>query len=171
MSVTAVIAILGLISGVTGTILGILSFLRDRAAVEVSLQWDMSVTPNSELDAQKLWGIITVTNVGRRPIFVSHAAIRLPKQAARAAGHSHLVLQAGITGKTLTEGSPSERYVVAQDGLQEYADWWRDMTAQVNDSAGRVWKSRKLAKRDIPSWAKTATSAEYATPEFPGGVP
>lgn len=154
MTLTELVALLGLISGVTGTVLGVFNFLRDRATVEVSLQWDMSVTPGTELDPHKLWGVITVTNVGRRPIFVSHAAIRLPKRAVKAGGYSHLVVHGGIVGKSLTEGSPSERYVVTQDGLHKYAAYWRDLVAQVNDSTGRVWRSSRLRSDQVPSWAQ-----------------
>lgn len=159
MILTELVAVLGLISGVAGTVLGVLNFFRDRAAVEVSLQWDMAVTPGSGLDARKLWAVITVTNVGRRPIFVSHAAIRLPKRAPKAGPHSYLVAKDGIGGKTLTEGAPSQRYVITQDGMQEYAAYWRDMVAQVSDSTGRIWKSRKLKKERIPSWAQKASSS------------
>jgi hypothetical protein len=154
MTVTALVAVLGLISGVTGTVLGVLNFLRDRAAVEVSLQWDMSVTPGTEYDVNKKWGVITVANIGRRPIFVSHVAIRLPKRASIKGGYSHLVIPSGITGKTLTEGAPAERYVMTQDGLDEHAAHWRGMVAQVSDTRGRVWSSKKLRRNQIPSWAE-----------------
>ncbi len=152
MTVTDVAALLGLISGVTGTVLGVLNFLRDRAAVEVSLQWDMSVTPGTEYDANKKWGVIIVANVGRRPIFVSHVALRIPKAAQQ--NYSHMVLNSGIVGKTLTEGSPVERFVITQDGLTELASHWRDVVAQVSDSSGRVWISKRLPKHRIPSWAE-----------------
>ena len=159
MSVTALVAVLGLVSGITGTVLGVLNFLRDRAAVEVSLQWDMSVTPGTEYDANKKWGVITVANIGRRPIFVSHVAIRLTKSASIQGGYSHLVVPASITGKSLTEGSPAERYILTQDGLEEYAAHWRGMVAQVSDARGREWKSKKLRQDQKPSWAKSATDA------------
>jgi hypothetical protein len=154
MTVTEFVAVVGLISGITGTVLGIFNFLRDRAGVEVSLQWDLSVTPGTGHDATKKWGVITVANVGRRPIFVSHVAIRLPKKVSTTGGYSHLVIAGGLNGKTLAEGSPAERYVVTQDGLEEYAAHWRDMVAQVSDASGRVWKSRKLQKKQIPSWVE-----------------
>lgn len=157
MTITDVTALLGLVAGVTGTVLGVLNFLRDRAAVEVSLQWDMSVTPGTEYDVNKKWGVITVANIGRRPIFVSHVAIRLPKKAAIKGGYSHLVIPSSITGKTLTEGSPAERYVLTQDGLEEYAAHWRGLVAQVSDTRGREWKSKKLRRDQRPSWAKPAT--------------
>lgn len=152
MNLTEITAILGLISGVTGTVLGILNFLRDRAAVEVSLQWDMSVTPGTGYDADKKWGVITVANVGRRPIFVSHVALRIPKGTRQ--GYSHMVLQSGISGKTLTEGSPAERFIVTQDGLQGMSAHWRDVVAQVSDSRGRTWVSKRMLRHPVPSWAQ-----------------
>ncbi len=159
MTATALVAILGLISGVIGTVLGMLNFLRDRAAVEVSLQWDLTVTPDLGYDSTKKWGVITVVNVGRRPIFVSHVAIRLPKATWSDGVPSYLVVMGGMAGKTLAEGSPAERHIVTQDGLQEFASHWRDMVAQVNDSAGRVWKSKKLRREKVPSWAETTPPA------------
>jgi hypothetical protein len=165
MTVTELVAVLGLVSGVTGTVLGVLNFLRDRAAVEVSLQWDMSVTPGTEYDANKKWGVITVANIGRRPILVSHVALRLPKRASINGGYSHLVIPSGIIGKTLTEGAPAERYVVTQDGLEEYAAHWRGMVAQVSDTRGRVWSSKKLRRNQIPSWADASGAVSQNSQE------
>ena len=155
VTVTDVVAVLALVSGVVGTVLGILNFMRDRANVEVSLQWDMDVTPGSGYDHTKKWGVVSVTNTGRRPIFVSHAALRIPKGY----GHTHLVISAAITGKTLTEGSPTERYVVTQEGLEPYAKDWRKIIAQVNDSSGRAWKSKQPSVEDKPSWASIPNAA------------
>ena len=155
MTITDFVAVCGLVAGITGTVLGILNYWRDRAKVEVSLQWDMEVTPGSGYDHTKKWGVISVTNVGRRPIFVSHAALKLPKGYEG----THLVVNAGITGKTLTEGAPTERYVVTQDRLEIYAKHWRSLTAQVNDSRGRAWRSPRLPRKEIPSWAQPRNAA------------
>lgn len=150
MTLTDFLAVFGLVAGVTGTVLGVMNYWRDRAKLEVSLEWDMEVTPGSGYDHTKKWGVISITNIGRRPIYLRYAALRLPK------GYdgTHLVLAAGIAGKTLTEGAPTERYVVTQDGLEIYAKDWRSLTAQVNDSHGRAWRSKPLPRNDIPSWAK-----------------
>ena len=100
MTITQLTGLLGLIFGLVGTILGILNYLRDRADVTVTLQWDMAVTPGGEYDARQKWGIIRVANVGRRSIFISHVAIRVPKGFA----HSHLVASEGISGVKLAAG-------------------------------------------------------------------
>lgn len=155
MTLTDFIAVFGLVAGVIGTVLGVLNFWRDRAKVEVSLQWDMDVTPGSGYDHTKRWGVISVTNIGWRPIFVSHAALKLPQGY----NGTHLVVIAGVVGKTLTEGAPTERYVVTQDGLEIYAKHWRSLKAHVNDSRGRAWRSKRLARKDIPSWATPQNAA------------
>jgi hypothetical protein len=147
MTVTELIAVLGLVSGVTGTVLGVMNFLRDRARVEVALQWDMKSYGDQRYAEDKYWGIVTVTNIGRRPIYVSHVALRLPKGF----DGSHLLINEGIRGKTLTEGSPAEMYVVTQENMEQYASVWDKIVAQVSDSSGRVWKSKRV--RTKPSWA------------------
>jgi hypothetical protein len=153
MTVTDVVAILGLVSGVTGTVLGVLNHLRDRARVEVSLQWDMKSFGDPRYDEKTLWGAINVTNVGRRPVHVSHVALRLPKGF----DHTHLLINSGIGGKTLPEGSPSELYVVTQDGMEKYVSVWDKIVAQVSDSTGRVWKSKPV--KQVPSWAEVKSAA------------
>ena len=151
MTLAEFISVAGLIFGLSGFILGILNYLRDRAHIEVTLQWDLTVTPGTEYDPAKPWGLITVTNAGRRSAYVSHVALRLPRKKFE---DSHLVIMSGIAGKKLSEGDQSERYLVSQDGMEEYARHWRDIVAQVSDSTGKVWKSKKLDRKAIPSWAK-----------------
>lgn len=140
------ITVAGPIFGLVGFILGVLNFLRDRHEVEVSLQWDMNATPNSGYEHTKKWGVITITNVGRRPIYVSHVAIKLP----RGLDNNYLLISEGLVGKKLLEGDPSAVYVVSQDGLNKYSTGWAGMTAQVTDSSGKVWRSKNIAKK--PSW-------------------
>ena len=147
MSITELVAVLGLVSGVTGTILGVMNFLRDRARVEVSLQWDMKSFGDPQYDENEFWGVIRATNIGRRPIHISHVALRLPKGL----DGSHLLVRSGIAGKTLSEAAPSEIHLVTQHGMEKYADVWGKIVAQVSDSTGRVWTSKPLKKK--PSWA------------------
>ncbi len=150
MSLSEATGLGGLIFGLAGFVLGVLNYLRDRHRVNVSLQWDLDVTENSGYDATKKWGLITVTNVGRRATYVSHVALRLPK------GHdaTHLLIRTGIEGKKLTEGDPAAVYVVDQAGMEAYREKWRDVIAQVSDSSSKVWTSQKLKRNEIPSWAK-----------------
>ena len=150
MTITQVTGLLGLIFGVVGTILGILNYFRDRARVQVSLKWDMSVTDNPLYDPKKYWGVVWIGNVGRRPIFVSHVALRLPKGRKK----THLILYDGIAGVRLSEGDATKTYMLSQEGLEEYAPHWQKIVAHVSDASGREWRSKRLRKTAVPSWAK-----------------
>jgi hypothetical protein len=141
--------VLGLVFGVVGTTLGVLNYLRDRSKVVLELQWDMSITPGTEYDHTKLWGLIRIANTGRRPIYVSHVALRVPDGF----DHSHLVISEGITGVTLKEGDPAKVYVVSQEGLEKYKDRWRQVVAQINDVSGKTWSSKRGKPEKVPSWA------------------
>lgn len=134
--------------------LGVLNYLRDRAKIVVELQWDLMVTDNRQYDPNKLWGLIRVMNVGRRPAYISHVALNLPKGYE----HTHLLIAGGIAGKKLAEGDSPELYVVSQNGMEKYAKDWQEIVAQVSDSTGKAWRSKRLKKQDVPSWVNNEGS-------------
>lgn len=109
----------------------------------------MAVTGEAE---EKRVGCITVTNTGRRAIFISHAALRLPNGGE----YSHFLIRDGLKGQKISEGDAPVVFPVDQEGLDLYAKEWKNVRAQVSDSTGRVWLSKKVAV--IPSWAKTPNS-------------
>ncbi len=145
---TQVAALLGVVVGTAGLVLGILNYLRDRPHVVVRLQWDMAVTNKPLYDANKLWGMVTVANLGRRAIYLSHASLKLPK------GHkwSFLTIVAAIQGQKLGEGDPPATYIVSQEGLEKYKNDWKKIRAVVFDSAGKKYTSDFDASKR-PSWA------------------
>lgn len=146
--------VIGVTLGFCGFVLGLLNHYRDRAKVKVFLQWDMSIAGGFSKDAKKLWGLIRITNTGRRPIYVSHVALRVPK------GYSvtHLAVRAGIRGGKLSEGDEPLLYEVSQEDMEQYAADWREIRAQVSDTTGKEWVSKKLRKVRKPSWAKVDSS-------------
>jgi hypothetical protein len=146
---TEFISAIGLCFGLAGFILGVLNYLRDRHRISITLQWDLSITPGSGYDHTEKWGVVRVTNVGRRPSFISHVALKLPKGY----DHSHLVIMGGISGKKLSEGDPTEVFMVTQEGMEKYAKDWKRLIAQVNDAAGKTWYSKRLKANQRPSWA------------------
>jgi hypothetical protein len=150
MSLTEFVSAAGLMFGLTGFVLGVMNYLRDRAKITVELQWDMNVTPGGPYDPSKSYGVVRVTNIGRRAIYISHASLRLPK------GHdaSHLLLADGVPGKKLSEGEAPQIYAILQDNLVRYAKDWRKVIAQVSDSTGKTWTSRKVPRGRVPSWAR-----------------
>ncbi|UPL20185.1 hypothetical protein [Alcaligenes faecalis] len=149
ITISEIVSLIGLVSGVAGCVLGVMNYLRDRHKIVITLQWDLDVTPEGGFDSTKKWGLIRVTNMGRRPTYVSHIALKLPKGYE----HSHVLIMNGIQGKKLTEGDPSEIFIVDQRGLEQYAKDWQKIIAQVNDSAGKIWYSKKLSAKARPSWA------------------
>lgn len=141
----------GLSSGIAAIVLSVLNYLRDKPHIKVTLQWDMKVTPNLVYDSNKLWGVVTVTNTGRRPIYISHAVLRLPKGAE----NRILILKEGIGGEKLSEGDPPRTIMVSQEAFEKYAKYWDKIYAQVSDSTGRTWRSRPWKVLGPPSWART----------------
>ena len=117
-----------------------------------TIQWMATLhdLPSDQANPTIVHNLVTVTNIGRRPTHISHVALKLPKGY----DHSHLVQMGSITGKRLTEGDPSEIFVVNQDDMKQYAKDWKKIVAQVSDSTGKVWYSKKLRANQIPSWAK-----------------
>jgi hypothetical protein len=59
----------------------------------------------------------------------------------------------GVSGIRLAEGDPIKAYPVSQEGLEEYAEHWREVAAQVTDASGREWISKRPRKKKVPSWA------------------
>lgn len=151
MTLSETTGLVALVFGLAGFVLGVLNYLRDRHKVVVSLQWDMSMASDDRFDHDIKWGVITVTNVGRRPTYVSHVALKLP----RGYDHSHLLISGSIHGKKLTEGDPSEIFVVNQEGLEKYSKDWHKLRAQISDSTGKVWFSKAQKAAERPSWAGT----------------
>jgi len=138
-------AFTGSILGLIGTSLGLFNYFRDKGHIVILLQWDMADTGDD--DPTKRIGCIKVTNTGRRAIFISHVALRLPKGEQ----NSHLLISSGLKGQKLSEGDPPAIFIVNQDDLNIYADKWQDVLAQVSDSTGKEWVSKKVL--ETPSWA------------------
>jgi hypothetical protein len=152
-------ALTGMVTGVSAITLSIANYLRDRPCVKLTLQWDQYAVQLFQGepmlhpfdDPKKLWGLVTVTNTGRRPIYVSHVCLRLPGGKPRPS----LVLRDGLRGQQLGEGDPPLGYPIEQADLVKHAKYWRKIRAEVIDSTGKRWRS-KATRRWVapPSWAK-----------------
>jgi hypothetical protein len=129
-------------------LLGILNHIRDRAKIIVTLQRDMGIANDPNYDPDKSYGVVRATNIGRRPVYMSHASLKLPKGY----GDSYLLLGQGIYGTRLGEGDPPVAYVVDQEGMRKYKKDWHKVRAVVIDSAGTAYYSSKV--REAPSWGK-----------------
>jgi hypothetical protein len=136
-----------MILGTAGFVMSVMNYLRDRPKVKVFLKWDM--TPIIE-GKQIQMGILRVTNIGRRPIYISLAALQVPKGFR----HSHLILKGSMAGKKLLESDAPVTFSVNYDGLAQYSHDWQKVRGYVEDSAGRRYVSKKLPKTEVPSWAR-----------------
>ena len=140
-------SILGMIFGTAGLVLGILNYLRDRAKVKVTLRWKMQ-----NLETGETRGLIRVTNVNRRPVFISLVALELPKGF----DHTHLVLMKALDGTKLSEGERPLAVWVAYEGLAQYSKVWRKIRAYTEDSTGKKYRSEFPAKDGpTPPWVTT----------------
>lgn len=155
ITITDINAVLGVLFGLSGLTLAIINYRRDNPKIVVDLQWDMSMIEvgGGPQDRDKLHGVITVTNIGRRPIYISHVSLKLsPKD--------YLLLIEGLSGQKLAEGDPPRRFTVDHDRvIQEIGDrlrkqpnMWKLIRAQVSDSVGKRYLSKKVKK--CPEWAK-----------------
>jgi len=152
MTLQEAAALTGVVLGTFGSVLGVLNYLRDRSKVTVTLQWDMAVTDNPTYDPKKKWGLVKVANVGRRPVYVSHASLRLP----RGSKHQVLLLSDSVAGARLAEGDPPKAYVVDQTRLGDYTQEWKKVYAEISDTTGKSWRSKYQKWQTRPSWVPGA---------------
>src|SRR5437867_2827494 len=98
---------------------------------------------------QRECGLITVTNVGRRPVFISHVCLRMPNYYEE----NRLLLKESIQGRKLSEDDPPANFVVPYDGLDKYSEGWEQIHAEVTDSTGLTYVSKRR-KMEKPKWIK-----------------
>jgi hypothetical protein len=148
-TITLITSILGITFGAVGLAVSLLNYFRDRANLRVLLQWDMEAMPNPKYDPKDKWGLITVTNIGRRPIFIKMVAVKMPKGTTP----PFLLILDSASGHKLSEGDPPFVQVVSQDSLKKHANHWKEMRAITYDSTGKEYRSKSVEKQ--PSWASS----------------
>jgi len=135
---TGITAILGVVFGTGGLALGVLNYLRDRSVVKVFLQWNMEIVGGSSPQDRSECGLITVTNAGRRTVYISHVCLVLPK--------SHisrlLLMRDSVQGRKLSEGDPPAEFVIPHDVQTQYSNDLQRIRAQVSVSTGQIYLSK-----------------------------
>ena len=111
--------------------------------------WDWVVYDDASVDQGKKWGVIRVYNEGRRPVYVTHVLIALPKGY----DEGHLLIKESMRGAKLDEGDRPELYMMAQEGMEKYAKDWKRLRAEVLCSNNKTYKA-KATRKTIPSWAQ-----------------
>ncbi len=141
MTSTDIAALLGIIFGTIGAIIGTLSYFRDKVKIVITLQWDMKILNNPEYNPDILWGLVTATNVGRRPIYISKIVLTLPKRYDLV-----LLLYDSIKGVKLSEGDPPATNIINQKELEDYAKEWKKIRVKVNISICKINSSQKIKR-------------------------
>jgi hypothetical protein len=140
-TLTVASAILGMVLGTAGFIMGVLNYLRDRAKVKLTLKWKMQ-----SLETGEQRGLVRITNTGRRPVFISIVALELPKGH----DHTHLILMKSLDGTKLGEGDKPMGVFVPYEDLAQYSKVLREMRAYAEDSTGKRYHS-KYPTKDTPT--------------------
>jgi hypothetical protein len=143
ITLTELAAILGMVLGTAGLAMSLMNYLRDRPRIRVSINWHMIA-----LETNEKMGIVTVTNIGRRPTFISAAVMLVPKRFKP----RYFLLMESIKGNKLSEGDPPARIKVTLEGMELYAKVWREVRVYVEDSAGRKYFAKRPSAP--PPWAK-----------------
>ncbi len=159
LTITDINAVLGLVFGVAGLAVAIFTYIRDRPRIVVSLQWGMKVAGDPTRVNEEI-GVVKVTNIGRRPIYLSHVSIKFPKHFQ----WPYLTLQEALKGTRLEEGDPPAFFTINHSELTEKykedllknPDVWKKIVAVVWDSAGTAYKSDKV--KSEPSWSSNLKS-------------
>jgi hypothetical protein len=144
--------IVSLVTGILGAVLGsaalgisLMTYLRDKPKLKVTLQWDMTETRNGTV-----MGLVRVANIGRRPVHLSIVALEIDPKTKHKFGH--MVLNDSIKGKRLEEGDKPEGFMVNYDQMDQYKEHWAKIRAMAEDSTGMTYYSAYPKKK--PSWAK-----------------
>jgi hypothetical protein len=148
-------ALVGVIIGTAGLVLSLLNYFRDRPKVIVRLVWHNLVT--DEHRGGKTSCEIIVTNVGRRPIFISHAHLSYPDTPVVS------LLIDSVAGAKLLEGDPPKSYLI-EDTAGKWntyaAEWWK-VRARVMDHTGKNWWSTSVTHRHKPEWGTGPAPASW----------
>jgi hypothetical protein len=142
--ISLITGILGAVLGSAGLTISILAFLRDRPNITVTLNWDLE---SMEIPGNRI-GVVGVTNIGRRPVYIGAVALELPKHHK----YNALLLMESIQGKRLDEGDPPAKFMVTYAKMEKYKVDWSKIRAFAEDSAGKKYYSKYPEKK--PSWAE-----------------
>lgn len=141
MSATALTAIYGAITSTLGLIIHFINYKRDQANLKVTLQWDMKLIETPE-DGN--WGVIRVSNIGRRPLYITHVYLELPNKGEFG------LLEKSLVGQKISEADPPLTYQINQEYLKQYSKNWKKIRCCVVDSIGNTYYSKPV--KIIPSW-------------------
>ncbi len=150
MNFTETISIVAITISVLSLLISFFNFRRDNYKVVVDLDWDSGkFYVGMQSNVKKTWGTITVSNRGRRPIYIRSVGIKYPDDERI----FNLLDENKIDGVKLGEHDAPIIIKVSQDwNIKRYAKDWNKLYDVAFDISGKEYKSGRPWNK--PSWAE-----------------
>src|SRR5262245_36805409 len=150
-------AITGMVLGTAGFVLSLVNYFRDRAKITVLLEWDSTLIEEGvPYDHSKKYAVITVTNVGRRPVYLKSISLQVPMGRKYDyfplwRKYIYLISRTSIAGKKLEEGSQPMSIEMDQghERLAPYSNQRHVVRAAAQVSTGKTYLSKKMRRNPI----------------------
>ena len=145
-----IISLVSLIISSFSFLISFLNYRRDKYKLIIDLDWDSGkFYVGMRSNVKETWGTITVSNKGRRPIYIRSVGIKYPDDERV----FNLLSEDKIEGVKLGEHNAPIVIKVPQDwNLKRYAKDWEKLYAVAFDISGKEYKSSRPWNK--PSWAE-----------------
>ncbi|MGI8642217.1 MAG: hypothetical protein ACR2MG_19990 [Pyrinomonadaceae bacterium] len=150
MNFTETISIIAIAISSLSLFVSFLNYRRDRYKIVVDLDWDSGkFYVGMRSNVKETWGTITVSNRGRRPIYISNVGIKYPDDERV----FNLLGEGRNEGIKLGEHDAPIIIKIPQDNfLKKYAKDWKKLYAVAFDISDKEYKSGRPWNK--PSWGE-----------------
>jgi hypothetical protein len=107
---TPTIAIVGAVTGISGLVVSLLNYRRDRAKIVLGVSFNMSAPTGGAIM------IVTATNVGRRQTHVSHVGLYHTRFWRFGSRKPNVLIPMSVRGEILPEGAKPWHHPMEQRG-------------------------------------------------------
>jgi hypothetical protein len=135
--------LIGVVTGPAALLLSVLNYLRDRAALHVDVRINMLVKNAANYNDGKRHIVVTVTNIGRRPAYISLVGLLFPD------GTNYTLSDILFNPKHAKEGEAPCQFLCEQEGIENFNEQWPGVYCLVRTSTGLQFRSRFL--QDVPT--------------------
>ncbi len=122
--------------------LGTLNYKRDSIQINITLNLDMRPFGHAISYYSDPCGMIKITNIGRRAVFISHVYLEIPNQPVYLVNDS-------LKGKKLEEGDEPLTFPINKETLLEIGNEWDKIRAVVEIGKKKYYSPYISTK---PSW-------------------
>lgn len=144
MDTTLKIALYGVFVSTVSLLIHYFNYRRDKANIIITVKGNMKVHPLNTFYGDKTYINVTVANRGRKPVTITHCAIRVPMKS-----YTELLLGDSFRKQgELLEGK-SQSYMLAEDEIKKINLADKDLVAYVIDATGRYYWADNFIMRWI----------------------